>query len=125
MPVIEKVKGFSSLSLLAKLIRPVLVPAVEVSSRTVKVSDPPAAIDADRPSIRLKPDGKVRPEVVNAAVPVTLLLWDAYHHRLGTNPQEFALHTTGTLTLVFLLVSLAVTPLRKVLGLPWIFSPHR
>lgn len=56
---------------------------------------------------------------VNAAVPVFLLAWDAYHHRLGANPQEFVLHTTGTLTLVFLLLTLAVTPLRKVLGLPW------
>jgi sulfoxide reductase heme-binding subunit YedZ len=62
---------------------------------------------------------------VNAAVPVTLLLWDAYHHRLGTNPQEFALHTTGTLTLVFLLLSLAVTPLRKALGLPWMVQFRR
>jgi sulfoxide reductase heme-binding subunit YedZ len=62
---------------------------------------------------------------VNAAVPVTLLLWDAYHHRLGANPQEFALHTTGTLTLVFLLLSLAVTPLRKVLGLPWMVQFRR
>ncbi len=56
---------------------------------------------------------------VNAAVPVSLLAWDAYHHRLGANPQEFVLHTTGTLTLVFLLLTLAVTPLRKILGLPW------
>ena len=56
---------------------------------------------------------------VNAAVPISLLAWDAYHHRLGINPQEFVLHTTGTLTLVFLLLTLAVTPLRKVLGLPW------
>ncbi|HMV83393.1 MAG TPA: protein-methionine-sulfoxide reductase heme-binding subunit MsrQ [Blastocatellia bacterium] len=62
---------------------------------------------------------------INAAVPCSLLLWDAYHHRLGANPQEFALHTTGTLTLVFLLLSLAVTPLRKVLGLPWMVQFRR
>jgi len=63
--------------------------------------------------------------LVNSAVPLTLLLWDAYHHRLGTNPQEFVLHTTGTLTLVFLLLSLAVTPLRKILGLPWMVQFRR
>jgi len=62
---------------------------------------------------------------VNAAVPFSLLLWDAYHHRLGANPQEFALHTTGTLTLVFLLLSLAITPLRKTLGLPWMVQFRR
>lgn len=62
---------------------------------------------------------------VNSVVPFSLLLWDAYHHRLGTNPQEFVLHTTGTLTLVFLLLSLAVTPLRKILGLPWMVQFRR
>jgi len=62
---------------------------------------------------------------VNSAVPVSLLAWDAYHHRLGSNPQEFVLHTTGTLTLVFLLLTLAVTPLRKILGLPWMVQFRR
>lgn len=62
---------------------------------------------------------------VNSAVPAFLLAWDAYHHRLGTNPQEFVLHTTGTLTLVFLLLTLAVTPLRKILGLPWMVQFRR
>jgi len=62
---------------------------------------------------------------VNSAVPGALLGWDAYHHRLGANPQEFVLHTTGTLTLVFLCLSLAVTPLRKALGLPWLIQFRR
>src|SRR5262245_12964721 len=62
---------------------------------------------------------------VNSAVPCVLLGWDAYHHRLGANPQEFVLHTTGTLALVFLCLSLAVTPLRKALGLPWLIRLRR
>jgi sulfoxide reductase heme-binding subunit YedZ len=62
---------------------------------------------------------------VNSAVPCVLLAWDAYHHRLGVNPQEFVLHTTGTLALVFLCLSLAVTPLRKALGLPWLIQLRR
>ncbi len=62
---------------------------------------------------------------INSAIPFALLAWDAYHHRLGTNPQEFVLHTTGTLTLVFLTLSLAVTPLRKMLGLPWMIRFRR
>jgi sulfoxide reductase heme-binding subunit YedZ len=62
---------------------------------------------------------------INSAVPFTLLGWDAFHHRLGANPQEFVLRTTGTLTLVFLCVSLAVTPLRKTLGLPWLIQLRR
>ncbi len=62
---------------------------------------------------------------VNSAVPLVLLGWDAYRHRLGANPLEFATHTTGTLTLVFLLLSLTVTPLRKILGLPWLVQLRR
>lgn len=62
---------------------------------------------------------------INSAVPATLLAWDAYQHRLGANPQEFVLHTTGTLALVFMLLSLAVTPLRKALGLPWLAPLRR
>lgn len=62
---------------------------------------------------------------VNSAVPLGLLSWDAYHHRLGANPFEFATRTTGVLTLLFLLLSLAVTPLRKALGLPWMIKFRR
>jgi len=62
---------------------------------------------------------------VNSLVPLTLLGWDAYHRRLGANPFEFATRTTGVLALVFLLLSLAVTPLRKSLGLPWMIKLRR
>jgi sulfoxide reductase heme-binding subunit YedZ len=62
---------------------------------------------------------------VNAAVPLALLGWDAYHHRLGANPLEFFTHITGTLTLVFLLLTVALTPLRKLLGIPWLVKLRR
>ena len=62
---------------------------------------------------------------INSVVPIVLLGWDAYHHRLGANPQEYVLHTTGTLTLVFLTLSLAVTPLRIALKLPWMIHLRR
>ena len=62
---------------------------------------------------------------VNAAIPLALLGWDAYYHRLGANPLEYFTHTTGTLTLVFLLLTLAVTPLRKVFGLHWMVKLRR
>lgn len=51
---------------------------------------------------------------VNAVIPLTLLLWDLYRKRVGPNPLEFATRTTGMLTLVFLCLTLAVTPLRKI-----------
>lgn len=59
---------------------------------------------------------------VNASVPLALLCWDAYWHQLGSNPVNFAIRTTGMLTLVFLLLSLAVTPARKISG--WNFLSH-
>lgn len=62
---------------------------------------------------------------VSSAVPVSLIAWDWYHHRLGANPTEFATRTTGVLTLLFLILSLAVTPFRKSLGLPWMIKFRR
>ena len=46
-----------------------------------------------------------------------LLLWDLYNKRVGPNPLEFATRTTGMLTLVFLSLTVAVTPLRKIFGI--------
>jgi methionine sulfoxide reductase heme-binding subunit len=53
---------------------------------------------------------------INALIPLVLLLWDLYHKRVGPNPLEFATRTSGMLTLVFLCLTLAVTPLRKIFG---------
>jgi len=52
----------------------------------------------------------------NALVPLALLGFDAFRDNLGANPVEFFLRTTGVLTLVFLLITLSVTPLRKYFG---------
>jgi methionine sulfoxide reductase heme-binding subunit len=53
---------------------------------------------------------------VNALIPLAFLAFDAYRGALGANPIEFFLRTTGVLTLVFLLITLAITPLRKIFG---------
>lgn len=50
----------------------------------------------------------------NALVPLALVAYDGLYGRLGANPIEFFLRTTGVMTLLFLLVTLAVTPLRKM-----------
>lgn len=63
--------------------------------------------------------------LINAAVPATLLGWDALHHQLGANPVNFAILTTGLMALIFLLLTLAVTPLRKITGLNWIIFSRR
>jgi len=54
---------------------------------------------------------------VNSAIPLALLLLDLYRKQVGPNPLEFATRTTGMLTLVFLSLTVAITPLRRILGL--------
>jgi len=44
---------------------------------------------------------------------------------LGANPIEFITRSTGTWTLVFLLVVLSVTPLRRLLEMPWLLRLRR
>ena len=61
----------------------------------------------------------------NGLVPLTLLLWDVYHKRVGANPLEFVTRTTGMLTLVFLLIALAISPLRRITGLNWLIRFRR
>jgi sulfoxide reductase heme-binding subunit YedZ len=54
---------------------------------------------------------------INALIPLVLLLWDVSRQRVGPNPLEFATRTTGMLTLIFLCLTLAVTPLRRIFGI--------
>jgi sulfoxide reductase heme-binding subunit YedZ len=51
-------------------------------------------------------------------VPVLLLLKDWRTDALGPNPVEKITHTTGDWTIYFLLITLSVTPLRRLLNLP-------
>lgn len=62
---------------------------------------------------------------VNSLVPLALMAWDWAQGKLGANPVEFLTRTTGMLTLVFLLISLAVTPLRKLTGVQWLIQFRR
>jgi sulfoxide reductase heme-binding subunit YedZ len=49
-------------------------------------------------------------------VPLALLAWRAAEGRLGANPIEAITHATGDWALRFLLISLAVTPVRHIMG---------
>ena len=62
---------------------------------------------------------------VNALVPLGLLLWDVYWKRVGANPVEFMTRTTGILTLVFLMITLALSPARRVTGANWLVKFRR
>ena len=50
-------------------------------------------------------------------VPLGLLGWRYWHDELTANPIEFITRNTGDWTLRFLLITLAITPLRKLPGL--------
>lgn len=63
--------------------------------------------------------------LVNCLVPMTLMFWDVWRGKVGANPLEFVTRTTGTLTLVFLLLTLAITPLRRITGLNWLTKFRR
>src|SRR5947208_4310013 len=51
-------------------------------------------------------------------VPLDALIWRAIHNGLGANPVEFIQLTTGRWTLRFLIITLCITPFRKLLHLP-------
>ena len=57
--------------------------------------------------------------------PLASLLWRGLHNGLTANPIEFITHATGDWTLRFLLFTLCVTPLRKLLGLPELIRLRR
>lgn len=62
---------------------------------------------------------------VNALVPLALMLWDLYRRQAGANPVEYVTRTTGMLSLVFLLITLAVTPIRHTTRLNWLIKFRR
>lgn len=53
---------------------------------------------------------------LNALVPLAIFAFDFIRGKVGTNPIEFFLRMTGVLTLMFLLITLSVTPLRRIFG---------
>jgi len=57
--------------------------------------------------------------------PLANLAWRAFHAELGANPIEAITHSTGTCTLVFLLITLSVTPLRKITRQYWLIDLRR
>jgi ferredoxin-NADP reductase/DMSO/TMAO reductase YedYZ heme-binding membrane subunit len=50
--------------------------------------------------------------ILNGLVPLVMLGWDAYRGQLGANSVNSSLHITGILSLVFLFLSLLMSPLR-------------
>jgi sulfoxide reductase heme-binding subunit YedZ len=58
-------------------------------------------------------------------LPAILLAWKAAHGLLSANPIKDITEETGIWTLRFLMVTLAIRPLRKVPGLSWVGAYRR
>ena len=57
--------------------------------------------------------------------PVGRLSWLAVRGGLGTNPIEFVTHDTGDWTLIFIVLTLSITPVRKLLAQPQLIRFRR
>jgi len=57
--------------------------------------------------------------------PLGKLVWRGLHADLGANPIETITHGTGDWTLIFLLVTLSITPLRKFTHQYWLIGLRR
>jgi sulfoxide reductase heme-binding subunit YedZ len=60
-----------------------------------------------------------------ALVPLLRLGWMGYAGGLGANPIEFITHETGDWTLIFLILTLAVTPARRLAKRPGLIRFRR
>ena len=54
-----------------------------------------------------------------ALLPLARLIWLGIHDDLSANPVEFVERSTGTWALVFLLITLSMTPIRLLTGQIW------
>src|ERR1022692_2053214 len=60
-----------------------------------------------------------------ALVPLARLAWKAFHDGLGANPIEVITHSTGDWTLILVLTTLSITPLRGVTRQYWLIGVRR
>ena len=68
----------------------------------------------------------LKPAVFTGAlVPLAAVLWNAAHGNLGANPIAEAMNELGLSALVFLLASLACTPVREIFDWPWAVGLRR
>ena len=52
-------------------------------------------------------------------------MWKGFNDLLGANPIECITHVHRHWTLTFLMITLAVTPVRKLTGMPWLIRFRR
>ena len=58
-------------------------------------------------------------------IPLGRLAWKAYNSALGANPIQVITWSTGTWTLAFLMVTLSITPVRRLTKQYWLIQYRR
>jgi sulfoxide reductase heme-binding subunit YedZ len=62
---------------------------------------------------------------VSCLMPLAHLFWQGFRNHLGANPVEHITHSTGWWALTLILITLSVTPLRRLAGMPWLLRFRR
>src|SRR5712664_2996394 len=62
---------------------------------------------------------------LSALAPLGRLAWKAFHDGLGAYPVEVITHSTGDWTLILILTTLSITPLRKLTKQYWLIGVRR
>lgn len=91
---------------------------------TLPTARPPAAARPDRWVGGSMPVARLG-LILSLLVPLVLLEWDAHAHRLGVDAANFAIHTTGFMAVLCLLLSLVVTPVRQITNWNWLVQFRR
>ena len=60
-----------------------------------------------------------------ALLPLGRLAWKGFHDGLGANPIEVITHSTGDWTLILILTTLSITPLRRLTRQYWLIGIRR
>lgn len=85
-----------------------------------------AVIKSNRYVLKVNNSALFKPFVfVLCLIPILNLVWGAFNQGLGVNPAETIIRSLGDWALYFLLFTLAVTPLRKTLGLSALMRVRR
>lgn len=90
------------------------------------VADGAGAAAARKPQWSARAVGRAKPWLfLLGLAPFARWIWLGFNNGLTANPVEFLTRSSGTWTLVCLLVTLAITPLRRLTGQPALVRVRR
>lgn len=81
----------------------------------------------NRSNTKQEPDIRFHKQLIwfNALLPLALLMIDLWQNKAGANPIEFALRFFGVMALILILITLAITPIRRLTNLNYLIKYRR